>query len=230
MRISVYTMTWDRLEYTRHCFASLEERAGHHYTHVVLDQGSTDGTVEWLKEWVKHGDRRVLYSPVNLGNAVGNNRAIEAVIAADRQLKPDLIVRMDNDCEVISGAILSNIAELYNCIGRYDKKYVISPHVEGIVNQPHRARYKWFGQFKLGIVAVIGGLFRVVPTDVLQRYRWPEAQNQIHGEESSFCQWFKDHGGEVAYAEDLIVSHFRGTDQQALDYPEYHARKMILAK
>ena len=84
----------------------------------------------------------------------------------------------------------------------------------------------WFGQHKLGLVATVGGLFRAVPADVLQRYRWPAEQSKVFGEETSLCSWFHDHGGNVAYAEDLVVSHYEGTPAQALRYPDYHRRKM----
>jgi GT2 family glycosyltransferase len=46
MNVAVLTLTRDRLPYTQHCFATLKENAGCDYDHIVLDQGSTDGTAE----------------------------------------------------------------------------------------------------------------------------------------------------------------------------------------
>ena len=48
MRVAVLSLTRDRLVYTRHCFAKLHEFAGCEFDHYVLDQGSKDGTDEWL--------------------------------------------------------------------------------------------------------------------------------------------------------------------------------------
>ena len=49
-KIAVYTLTRDRIEYTKECFAMLESKAGIEYDHYIVDNGSQDGTVEWLKE------------------------------------------------------------------------------------------------------------------------------------------------------------------------------------
>ncbi len=48
MRIAVLTLTRDRLDYTQHCFQTLQEFAGCDFDHYVLDQGSTDDTVDCL--------------------------------------------------------------------------------------------------------------------------------------------------------------------------------------
>ncbi len=49
--------------------------------------------------------------------------------------------------------------------------------------------------------------------------------DKIQFQDDVFCKWVRRHGGEVGYVEGLVVEHYRGTDQQAKDFPEYFSRK-----
>jgi GT2 family glycosyltransferase len=64
VRIAVVTLTRDRLEYTKHCFETLRVNAGCDYDHFVLDQGSGDGTAEWL---IRQDDLEVVPLAENVG-------------------------------------------------------------------------------------------------------------------------------------------------------------------
>ena len=77
MNIAVLSLTRDRLPYTQHCFATLRENAGCEYDHYVLDQGSTDGTGDWLRD---HMD----IAPVILMENIGINRALNLMLEVDR--------------------------------------------------------------------------------------------------------------------------------------------------
>ena len=48
MNIAVLSLTRDRLDYTKHCFGRLIELAGCDFDWYITDQGSNDGTVDWL--------------------------------------------------------------------------------------------------------------------------------------------------------------------------------------
>jgi len=50
MKIAIYTLTRDRLQYTQDCFSSLWQNAGMPFDHYIVDNGSEDGTVEWLMQ------------------------------------------------------------------------------------------------------------------------------------------------------------------------------------
>jgi glycosyltransferase involved in cell wall biosynthesis len=221
MRIAIYTLTRDRLFYTQHCFETLRRKAGWVYDHFVVDNGSTDGTVEYLRGEMNGGRiRECRFNAENLGNQGGNNQAVKMI-----GTHYDLTVRMDNDCEVVTDGILDKIVQLFMAL---DDRHrcIISPRVIGIVNQPQRSYEETWGGFRIGFVARVGGIFRVCPTGVLSQFHWPEAgHSKVFGEEM-VCDWFWKGFGRVAYAEDLVVNHFETTDGQARRYPEYHARKM----
>lgn len=225
MKVAIYTLTRDRLEYTKHCFEMLDLMAGHPFDHYVIDNGSTDGTVPWLNRWfeAKPDSRRVFFNPKNYGNCVGNNQAV-AMIGPERY---DLIIRMDNDCEVKTKGTVAACVDLYTklkSMGHF-LTYIVSPRVTGIVNQPPRLNEMHVNGFRLGIVGNIGGLFRVIPAPLLAQYQWPTEMSIVAGEEC-VAAWHRSRGGYVCYLEDYEVYHYETTGGQQARYPEYHQRKV----
>ena len=54
-RVAFLTITWDRLEYTKRCLGSLRETTDYPYDHFIVDNGSKDGSAEYLKELKERG-------------------------------------------------------------------------------------------------------------------------------------------------------------------------------
>lgn len=71
MRISVVTPSYNMLDYLRRCAASVRDQSGPEFEHIVMDGGSTDGTVEWLREQPQiqsvSGKDGGMYDAVNRG-------------------------------------------------------------------------------------------------------------------------------------------------------------------
>jgi len=218
MKVAIYTLTRDRLDYTKHCFGRFREKAGYPYDHFVVDNYSVDGTREWLKT---QEFKEVLLLDENKGISRGSNLAVDMIIRGDY----DLIIKMDNDCEVVSNKILSRVVSLYEGIKPFDKNYVLSPYVHGIKKQPIRARHFGLSGFRIGITAIVGGLFHIVQRKVYEGYRYPETLPLAWGQDDDFCGWVKDNGGNVGYIEGLEVNHYETTAGQAQRYPDYFERK-----
>ncbi|HEX7317719.1 MAG TPA: glycosyltransferase [Pyrinomonadaceae bacterium] len=102
-KVSIIILTWNGLAYTRRCLETLRERTRFPaYEVVVVDNGSTDGTVEYLRslDWL-----RVIENGANLGFVKGNNRAlIECVGDSD-------FVLLNNDTEIYQPDWLSRLQE-----------------------------------------------------------------------------------------------------------------------
>lgn len=214
MRVAVYTLTWDRLDYTKHCFRTLEENAGYPYDHFVVDNGSTDGTVEWLHQG---RFRQVIFNASNLGLSLASNQMLEAISGYD------LIVKFDNDCEVVSSGILAAIVQVFQ--DPSTSSCVLSPRVEGVNQQPERGWYSDIAGRRIGWTSIVGGLFQAVRAELYQQYRYPVELSKYRGQSWHFCRWVRERGGQVGYLEDLLVKHYEGTDNQMLRYPGYFARK-----
>jgi GT2 family glycosyltransferase len=92
---------WNGMRYVGRCLDSLQAQSVGVSPVVVVDNGSTDGSREWIQQ---HYDGvEVLENPTNLGVAAGYNRAISACACADASyililntdvfLEPDFIAR-----------------------------------------------------------------------------------------------------------------------------------------
>ncbi|MFL6289672.1 MAG: glycosyltransferase family 2 protein [Thermoanaerobaculia bacterium] len=90
-KVTVALLSWNGRHHLETCLSALaaQKDPGVEWEIVVLDNGSTDGTADWLrKAWPRV---RLIASPVNLGFCAGNNRL--AAEAAD----VDALALLNND-------------------------------------------------------------------------------------------------------------------------------------
>jgi GT2 family glycosyltransferase len=96
-RTSIVVLTRNQLEHTRHCVTSIRRHTPAPYELILVDNGSTDGTVEYLGELAeRHDTVRTVFNRENLGFARGNNQGFS--IATGRR-----IVVLNNDTAVTQG-------------------------------------------------------------------------------------------------------------------------------
>ena len=78
-RGSIIVVTWNALEHTQRCVASLLRHTDPRHEIVLVDNGSTDGSVDWLEELGSAEPRaKVIINGANLGFAGGNNVGLAA--------------------------------------------------------------------------------------------------------------------------------------------------------
>ncbi len=89
-RVSVAILSWNGRHHLETCLAALaaQDDPGVPWEILVLDNGSADGTAEWLPR--AHPAVRLLASPVNLGFCAGNDRLVEAAAG-------DAVAFLNND-------------------------------------------------------------------------------------------------------------------------------------
>lgn len=91
MKFSIVTPSFNSLGYLRRCCASVADQAGVEVEHIVVDGGSTDGTVAWLRNqaglrWISEPDRG-MYDAVNKGFRLAHGEVL-AYLNADEQYLP----------------------------------------------------------------------------------------------------------------------------------------------
>lgn len=78
-KIAICCPVYNCLEFTKEFVNSIKTK--HDYQIIIFDNGSTDGTYEWLMEQKLNGKEiRILHSDTNLGISIGANSAMRAAI------------------------------------------------------------------------------------------------------------------------------------------------------
>ncbi|RMG24263.1 MAG: glycosyltransferase, partial [Methanobacteriota archaeon] len=91
---SIVILTYNQLHRTRECLESIVKHTREPYEVIVVDNGSSDGTVDYLRNWTKkHRNFRAIFNKTNKGFAAGNNQGI-------KKAKGDYIVLLNNDVVV----------------------------------------------------------------------------------------------------------------------------------
>jgi len=93
-KISIVIVTWNSLEYVDDCFKSLASQTYENFSVIVVDNGSTDGTVEYIKKYFPRA--YILRNMKNIGFAKANNQGIK--IAKSEYvliMNPDVVLEKD---------------------------------------------------------------------------------------------------------------------------------------
>jgi O-antigen biosynthesis protein len=100
---SIIILTLNKWEKTQKCLESIRKYTSEHYELIIVDNGSTDGTVELLK---KQQDIKLVTNGQNRGFATGCNQGIQ--LASGTQL-----LFLNNDT-IVSHHWLSNMLQALN--------------------------------------------------------------------------------------------------------------------
>jgi GT2 family glycosyltransferase len=102
--VSVIILTWNGVDYTKACLDSIRTKTDFpDYRIIVADNGSTDGTVEYLR---KQTDVATVLNRANLGFTKGNNLAI-----AQSDPESDVIL-LNNDTEIVQPDWIATLQEV----------------------------------------------------------------------------------------------------------------------
>ena len=94
---SINILTFNQLKYTKECIESIQGCTPEAHEIIFVDNGSTDGTVKWLRQLVKkHANYRLIENKKNLGFAKGCNQGIQASSG-------EYILLLNNDVIVTEG-------------------------------------------------------------------------------------------------------------------------------
>jgi len=219
MKVALLTLTRDRLEYTQHCFGALVQHAGCRYDHYVLDQGSRDGTVEWLtQKWrpaARH-HRHVVEAGHNLGIHRGWNELLDRIEVSSY----DVVATFDNDCELVQPGTLSALADAV-----HHTQWLLSPTVRGLLHPPAAGAPQQVGAYMVAPFACMGGICRAAPRAFMHRFRFNEDMPLWGGDELHVGQQATARGFGSGYLTAWHVNHFETTAGQRERYPEYFERK-----
>lgn len=220
LKVAIFTLTMDRLEYTKRMYKSMTERAGYPFDWFVVDNRSKDGTKEWIKDYKytegkKHMVRTWQFNKENVGISKASNQALDLIGE-----NYDIIIKADNDCEFMTDDWLKTIVDLYE----RQQKIVVAPRVEGLRDSPGgvpRENYFYVGNHFIGTAPHLGGICIVAPAELYKGFRWEE-DDFLHGDQDYvFSQYVISKQCMLGYMENIIVEHTDSTIGQIKKYPDY---------
>lgn len=216
MRVAVLSLTRDRLDYTKRNFALLRENAGCPFDLYVFDNGSIDGTGNWLMDEDDAGRLYARWSPDNIGICSALNRLLDSAGAENY----DVVVRFDNDCEVRQPGTLKKVCEVAL---KYDM--IVAPKVLGLRNPPAVREEIDVGGDTIEVTGILGGVFMAIPAHLFtDGFRYDEG-SPLWGGDEYICSWWQERGGLCGYLKGWEVLH--DTDQHHADHPEHFERRVL---
>lgn len=203
MKVGVITITWNRLWYTHHCLKRLKKMAGCEYEHIVIDNGSKDGTYEYLTE----EGYNVIRNEKNMG-------IVHAFYQGYEQLTDcELIIKIDNDCEIITDDVIKKVATF----NKENPDLIVSPMINGLNNPPAISRREKVDGLTFCETGMIGGIF--FPHPVMDFI----PNNNNDGEHLDDCvisPYYISKGYRIGYIEEWQANHFETTNGQIERYGE----------
>ena len=217
-KVLIYTLSWNRLEYTKRCIGAVKKMTNYPYDHVVIDQGSTDGSREWLAKNHK--------MVIQLDENIGIPKAINLV----HEKYPDYewYCKLDNDCEVLSDNWLDKMMQAQLDPER-PKDMVLSPYVKGLVmhkggvgrGMPPSYPLR-FEKYNISFTTKVGGICRLYNKWIWDRFGgFAEDRPKHYDEDGEFTGHWEEFGFYCGYVEDIYCLHMDGTLGQQEKYPDY---------
>ena len=117
---SIIILTCNQIEYTKKCVESIFQNTQQLYELIIVDNGSTDGTVEYLESEVQYRNKAIVVKVIknmeNKGFAAGNNQGIAAA-------NGDYIILMNNDVVVTPGWL----GRMISCAAKMPEIGIVGP-------------------------------------------------------------------------------------------------------
>jgi GT2 family glycosyltransferase len=201
MKVAAVTITYNRLELTKKTVESFYSKTKVDF-HLFVDNGSTDGTKEWLKS----------YHHISLEKNYG---ITQAFIVAVEQLKDyDFILKLDNDIETITDDIIAKMLKFYELAGM---KYVCSPVDLNLDPNfaPRTIGRQMIKGFDVKHVSHTGGAFQLIPFAICEQLC--KDFNHLKRGDYMIGKYYSRHGFKPVYLVNLEMRHI-GLNQTSPNY------------
>lgn len=230
IKVAVYTMTMNRLEYTKKMYESINARAGYEFDWFIIDQGSKDGTQDWIKSLTrvrKIDDKNSLFNikyrlyEKNVGLSKGWNNCIEFIKSEGDY---DIVIKIDNDAELMTDGWLKAMVDLFE----RNKTIILSPYVEGLEGAPGgvlrqrqsgESPYLTINDNVLGLVPYLGGICYATPIRLFDNFKFDESYEG--NKDYLLSQYAYQQHYSLFYMEEYRVWHIDGSKGQKEKFPEY---------
>ncbi|MFH1624466.1 MAG: glycosyltransferase, partial [Pseudomonadota bacterium] len=214
---SVIIPTYNELEYTKRCLESLKRFTKGRYELIFVDNGSTDGTVEYLRSVISNPSPTIGYKLIcnteNLGFARGCNQGIEAASG-------DYVLLLNNDVIVterwLEGMIRCAESDIRAGIVGPCSNYVAGPQLDTNANystieemHSYAAQFRSHNRGRWFEVARIVGFCMLIKREVIEKVGSLDEQfGSGNYEDDDYCYRARLSGCRLMVAGDVFVHHF----------------------
>lgn len=120
--VSIIILTYNAIAYTRRCVSSIQNHTGYRHEIIFVDNASSDGTAEYLRDLVRgDGNYKLIENKENKGFAAGNNQGVAAAGG-------EYVMLLNNDV-LVSDGWLEGLVE---SLERDDKIGMVGPITNSI--------------------------------------------------------------------------------------------------
>jgi GT2 family glycosyltransferase len=223
MEFSIIVLTRNKRSWTERCLPTLLESRSRDWELIVVDNGSEDGTVEWLQDFQSRAAAqgvsvRVVANPANFGCSTARNQG--ASLASGRRL-----VFLDNDVSVRTSSWLERLNAVFDAV---PGAAIVGPKLV-YPFPPYRIQFAGGGITRRGRVVFLGrGADRLDPR-FQQRREVPhvisaclmirtecfqaaggfdEAFNPVQFEDTDLCYRVRRLGGRIVYEPSAEMYHY----------------------
>lgn len=225
-KVSIIILTWNALDYTKKCVHSIQNHTSYPHEIVFVDNASTDGTVEYLRNLIKgHSNYKLIENKENRGFAAGNNQGVAAASG-------DYVLLLNNDVLVSDGWLES----LVESLEKDEKIGMVGPITNSIsgrqmINSIPYTDDAGFHEFSRKIrKAYYGRLtprYRIAGFATLMKkslYEEVSGLDESFGtgnyEDDDLCLKIRDKGYAVMVDESVFIHHYRSQTfiENKIDY------------
>jgi len=211
--VSIIIPTWNGLELTKNCYNSIKEITSIPYEIIFVDNGSTDGTIEWLKGLT---DAKYVIKP-NSGFATACNTGIE-------QASCRYTILLNNDTVVYphwAEALYEGMHELNNCV-------IMASTCDFVGN--HFQFFSSWNNIKPGLIRPFTNEVNFVCVMIDKEF-WNEVkldENYISGvEDIDYC-WEAIKRGKSVWVSLMSFVHHEGSQTNIKEFGEEKMNKNLV--
>lgn len=190
-KVAAVTITFNRLELTKRTIESFYSKTSVDY-HLFIDNGSTDGTAEWITQ----------FDHILLGKNYGIAYALATAVKALSGY--DFILKLDNDIEVVTEDVVNKMLAFHE---KVKDNFVCSPVDEMIdpAFYPSILSKTKIAGYNIQITSHTGGAFQLMPEKICRMlcddYRHLAKGDYMIG------HYYRMKGYKPAYLTDLSIKH-----------------------
>ena len=234
MDVSVIIVNWNTRDILRECLLSIYEQTKTvDFEVIVVDNGSTDGSAEMVKEEFR--DVILIENYCNKGFAAANNQGITVA-------KGQFVLLLNSDTVILDNAVAKMVAfvdahpeaaavgcRVLNPDRTLQPTCFMFPSILNLFLSSlylyklfprsrffGRERISWWKRDDIREVDVVTGCFMLVRREAIEQVGMMDERFFVYGEETDLCYRFKQAGWKIIFTPDAEIVHLGGASSSQI--------------